>query len=195
MPYEKPSDSPQRTDPAPRFVTTEEGLRSFVYTCTCCGRQETGLPAIAYGSPDIYFGSSDEDKEQRFSLTSDQCIMDDEFYFVRCVLQIPILGTDETLEWGVWSSLSEQSFDAYQDYYDCDPPDDLPPFFGWLSTALSGYPDTTSLKCDVHLRGDNQRPLIELQENDHPLSIDQRNGISVERALELAEPVLKGMAH
>jgi hypothetical protein len=37
----------------------------------------------------------------------------------------------------------------------------------------------------VHIRDNGIRPYIELQPTDHPLAIEQRNGITVERVAEL----------
>ena len=37
----------------------------------------------------------------------------------------------------------------------------------------------------VHLRDDFQRPLVELEPTEHPLAVEQRDGMSVERAAEI----------
>jgi hypothetical protein len=43
----------------------------------------------------------------------------------------------------------------------------------------------------VHLRGGGIRPFIELEPTDHPLAIEQREGISLERVKELAALLLR----
>ncbi|WP_269317979.1 DUF2199 domain-containing protein [Exiguobacterium sp. KJ 601] len=50
--------------------------------------------------------------------------------------------------------------------------------FGWLSTELPIYPDTINLKTNVHMRAVGIRPLIELLPTNHPLAMEQRNGIT-----------------
>ena len=65
------------------------------------------------------------------------------------------------------------------------PRDHVGPFFGWLNAWLKPYPDTVSLKTMVHIRDSGIRPYIELQPTDHPLAVEQRNGITVERVAEL----------
>lgn len=50
--------------------------------------------------------------------------------------------------------------------------------FGWLSTELPIYPDTINLKTNVHMRAVGIRPLIELEPTNHPLAMEQRNGIT-----------------
>ena len=59
------------------------------------------------------------------------------------------------------------------------------PFLGWLDAWLKPYPETLNLKTRVHPRDDTIRPYIELEPTDHPLAVEQRNGITVERVAEL----------
>jgi hypothetical protein len=47
------------------------------------------------------------------------------------------------------------------------------------------YSDTFNLRTRVHLRDDGLRPFIELEPTDHPLAIEQREGISIERVADL----------
>ena len=47
------------------------------------------------------------------------------------------------------------------------------------------YPSTENLKTRVHLRDDGVRPYIELEPTDHPLAVEQRNGITVDRVAEI----------
>jgi hypothetical protein len=67
-----------------------------------------------------------------------------------------------------------------------------PPYFGWLSTLLPGYPDTVQLKTNVHTRAVGRRPFIELEATDHPLAVEQREGITWDRVVEISEIVLHG---
>lgn len=65
------------------------------------------------------------------------------------------------------------------------------PYFGWLTTELAPYsPSTTNLKTHVHTRSLGQRPFIELEPTDHPLAVEQRTGITMDRVREIAEAVL-----
>jgi hypothetical protein len=41
------------------------------------------------------------------------------------------------------------------------------------------------MKCRVRPQNDSQRPLIELEPTDHPLSAEQQNGISLDRILDI----------
>ena len=66
------------------------------------------------------------------------------------------------------------------------------PYFGWLSSSVPGYPETLKLETMVHTRAVGVRPRIELEPTDHPLAVEQREGITRERVREIAEIVLHG---
>jgi hypothetical protein len=112
-------------------------------------------------------------------------VVDEEFFFVRGCIEIPVIGETEPFSWGVWVSLSEANFSEWVKCYDLDERSHVGPFFGWLNAWLKPYPDTINLKTMVHIRDNGIRPYIELQPTDHPLAIEQRNGITVERVAEL----------
>ena len=63
--------------------------------------------------------------------------------------------------------------------------DDEPAIFGWLCNRISIYPETNSLRTNLHLRNDGLRPAIELEPTEHPLAVEQRNGITLDRAQEI----------
>jgi hypothetical protein len=84
-----------------------------------------------------------------------------------------------------WVSLSKPSFDQFVAHYDAPVRSHIGPFFGWLSASLPLYPNTESLKTRAHLRDNFVRPFIELEPTDHPLAVEQRNGITAERAAEI----------
>ena len=156
------------------------------YTCSCCGKYHEELP-MSYGNPaPVYYDEASlEEREDRFELDEDICIMDNEHFFIRGCLEIPIRGTDEHLIWGAWVSLSETNFNTIKRFWDKQ--ESLEPVIGWFSTSLPCYPDTVNLKARVHFRPDNIRPYIELEPTDHPLAVEFREGVTVERVQEIAE--------
>jgi hypothetical protein len=124
-------------------------------------------------------------------LSPDQCAIKGEGYFVHGLIEIPIIDHDEVFSWGVWVSLSETSFARTAELWDTPGRESGAPFFGWLSTDLPVYsPSTINLKTMVHTRPVGERPGIELEPTDHPLAVEQRIGITMERVQELAEAVL-----
>lgn len=163
------------------------------YTCKSCGEFHPGLP-LSYGAEaPVYWESIPaEERQQRGELSTDQCVIDDEHFFVLGRLEIPVIGKTERFSWLVWVSLSEQSFARVHELWKIEGREREPPYFGWLSTSLPCYPDTLNLKTHVHTRPVGERPFVELDATDHPLALEQRNGITMQRVQEIAECVLHG---
>lgn len=61
------------------------------------------------------------------------------------------------------------------------------PSFGWHSTAIPGYPETLNLKTNIHTRPVGVNPFVELEPTNHPLAIEQREEITLERVREIHE--------
>lgn len=157
----------------------------FSFTCTTCGKVHEGMPSFGADAPLSYYNVPEEERARRCALGSDDCVVDGKFFFVRGCIEIPVIGETEPFSWGVWVSLSEASFAEWVASYDVAERAHIGPFFGWLNAWLPPYPDTVGLKTMVHLRNDGIRPYIELEPTDHPLAIEQRDGISVERVADI----------
>lgn len=160
------------------------------FTCSCCGRHHEELPlsfstpAPAYWTPDLL---DDPDSE----LSSDQCVIKRQVFFVRGLIEIPVVDTGEVFSWGVWVSLSEKNFTRASRLWDTPGREAEPPYFGWLSTELPIYsPTTIELKTNLHTRPVGERPAVELEPTAHPLAVEQRNGITRARVQQIAETLL-----
>lgn len=164
------------------------------FTCATC-RREHDVTEMAFGSaaPEQWHMISPAERE-RSTLSSDQCVLESSegtSFYVRACLEIPIRGTDRHFEWGVWCSLSERSFDEMADHWTDPAREALGPYFGWLCTVIPTYPDTMFMKTHVRQRRVGVRPTVELARTDHPLAIDQREGIEVERL----NRIVRGLLH
>lgn len=129
-------------------------------------------------------------------MSSDQCVIAGEHFFVYGLIEIPVIGTTETFTWGVWVSLSRDNFARMARLWETPGRENEPPYFGWLSTILPAYePTTLNLKTNLHTRPVGIRPAIELEPTDHPLAVEQRTGITRARVQELAELLLHPESH
>jgi hypothetical protein len=171
----------------PRWRRFNEGS----WKCPACNEPHAGIFDLACNNPDYwpepgskYEPNANLSRAGNF-LSEDFCIVNGEHFFVRCVLELSILGTTETFGYGVWSSLSKTNFDIYVDRFDTGDYAECSPWFGWFSNNLKGYPDTSGLRCNVCPRADLQRPLISLHDIDHPLVREQQDGISFDRLLDV----------
>lgn len=137
-----------------------------------------------------YIVVPEDEVDERCILTPDTCVIDGEHFFVRGCIDIPLVGCDEPFTWGVWTSLSEENFLHFQELLNVPKRSDHGPFFGWLASYIWIYPDTMNLKTMVHLRDNGICPYVELEPTDHPLAVEQRGGITLERLAEIVEMVM-----
>ncbi len=160
------------------------GLEGF--QCHTCGKWHEGLPLVyAYDAP-FYWSEGLRSDTDSF-LNSDFCVIKKKDFFIWCLIEDPVIGHDEPFRWGVWTSLNKSNFDKMVNLWHDPRLLDETPYFGWLSNSIDLYPETLSLKANVHSKTLGQRPHLLLEPTDHPLAIEQRSGITMLRVREIAE--------
>ncbi len=152
----------------------------FKYKCATCGETHEGSPSFSFPSPLDFEKKLDKNNE---NLSSDFYTTEDD-YFIRTILEIPIIGSNEPFMWGVWVSQSKENFNFYFEHFN----DDLlgRETFGWFSNKLPYYKSTLSLKTMASFQNNGERPKLHLEESDHELSKDFHNGISIDKAIKIA---------
>jgi len=134
---------------------------------------------------------SDEELENA-ELTSDFCIIrysDETCYFIRAVLVQEVQDNCQDLEYGVWVSLSEKSFNEYVENYHNE--DFERGYFGWFANYLPDYNFEKPVPTDVIVNNKIGRPCIYPYESyNHPFTFDFHNGISKDEAEERINRVL-----
>lgn len=155
----------------------------MIYKCSICGETHNDLPDIGNDKPYYWFTVPQNERADRTQLDEDTCIIDGEDYFIRGVIEIPIYDYDHKFGFGVWVSQKKENFYTYLNDSNSER---IGPFFGWLSTEITYYEETSlSLKTMAHFTGNNNRPIIELEPSNHPLALDQQKGISLAKAWEI----------
>lgn len=163
------------------------------FICHSCGQFHSELPMdFGADAPVAYYSIPLKEREARCDLTADCCVIDEQEFFVRGCLEIPVLDGPRPFVWGVWASLSRQNFKRMAEVWETPERQSEPPYFGWLCTSLPLYPKTLLLKTHIHTRPVGQRPFVELEPTDHPLAVEQRDGITMDRVREIAEALLHG---
>lgn len=155
------------------------------FKCSSCDEWHDGVPGFSVNAPLYYYSINEAERQERCELTSDTCIVDDEFFFVRGSLELPVIGEADPFVWGLWVSLSRDSYKEYMENFDSPSRVSLGPYFGWLSASLDIYPETENLRTHVHPRAPGTRPFIELEATDHPLAVEQHLGITIDRVAEI----------
>jgi hypothetical protein len=161
------------------------------YLCGSCQEWHDELP-LSYGAPFPEYWTDELAADGASGLSEDQFVIKGEQFFAHGLIEIPVAGTGEVFSWGVWVSLSQANYDRMSEVWETEGRESEPPYFGWLSTQLPYSPETLNLKTLVHTRAVGERPVVELEPTDHPLALEQRNGITLDRVRELAGLMLHG---
>jgi hypothetical protein len=161
--------------------------------CSGCGQEHGALPfSLSADYPDAYVGLTDDERKTRASLSSEQCIIDQEQFYVRGCIEIPIRGTDGVFLWGVWAKVEDQVFDAISEHWDSEGREiKIGPYEGLLANSLSIYPRTLNLRVKIQVMPVGVRPLFRIEDEDHSLAIEQKYGITPEHAQEYACHLLR----
>jgi hypothetical protein len=147
------------------------------FICAGCGERHDNLPmAYRMQRPDI----NPKDKVFEFFRDGELCTVGDD-HFILSNLELPYRD-DALFVWTCWISLSDASLARIDERWESEGRENDQPAFGWFSSALPTYePTTRLLKARVHQNPIGLRPWLELEPTDHPLALEQRNGISEER--------------
>lgn len=167
------------------------------YTCSCCGEVIEAWPTLAYISPKNYDVLSEKDKQKIGMLNEDFCIIqhpDQTDRFIRCTLTQKVIDHCEDLEYGLWVSLSEKSYQDYADNFNNE--HHLTNYFGWLCNDLPGYDFSNgNIPATVVTKTGNNRPeIIPHQDYDHPFVHDYYNGIKKAEAERRIKDMLNSIA-
>ena len=161
------------------------------FVCATCGEYHAELPmCLGAAAPALWYSLSEEERAARVELTSDQCVIDGEHFFILGRIVLPVLDGPDPFVWLAWVSLSEQNFLRSCELWCTEGRESESPYFGWLQSALPYERSTLSLKTSVQTMPVGERPIITLESTDHPLSIEQREGITMARVQQIVEAVL-----
>jgi hypothetical protein len=188
-----------------RPSTSLDDLTDVRWKCGSCEEWHTG-PCLDFSYDSPYYWREEYEEESRRArlmpsvsknlektfLNEDYCAIHDHDFFVRGLIHLPIIGTAETFRWGVWGSLSRESFETLWKMEEDPKRLELPAMFSWLSNQIPEYPDTLNLKMYAHIHKVDWRPDFELERTDHPLSQEYHKGITPERVKEIMMGRLRG---
>ncbi len=153
---------------------------------------ELGSLPLTFGSdyPEYYFTIPEEERETRVEETKSLYVVDEEYFFIRGRLTIPIIDYEEDLIFDVWTTLSEKNFIRTNELWnDKDRVNELP-YFGWLQTYIPTYGNTLNIKTEVITQEVGVIPKVVVIEENHPLALDQTNGITLEKALSIVTEII-----
>ena len=161
------------------------------FRCSSCGAEHSGVPLVwGPNAPERLRLVPRNEWASRVSISQDDCVIDRETFLVRGCLDLPIRGTNEPFRWLVWTLVSREGH-----RFTMSPWRRLlrlrhPPYLAVLDTVLPYEPSSAGLAAEIRSAGPGYRPNVAVSDSTHPLAIEQRNGIALERAYELAGRML-----
>jgi hypothetical protein len=164
-------------------------LRGAEWKCTQCEAPHRGMIDLAPNAPDPWHGNPAHSPNSALVLdgdflSDDFCIVEGKHFLVRCVLEIPVHGLNEKFGFGCWGSLSRSNFEAYVEHFDDGAYQGAGPWSSWLCNRFYNYIGTEPEGCWMFPQLGRQRPVLKLQNEDHPLARDQREGVPAEKVLD-----------
>ena len=155
------------------------------FRCTTCGVIHEGLPDYGFSYPDYYFGVPEDERDSRIICDADLCAIDNEEFFIRGLLLIPVHDQQGDFGIGMWVSQKQENFELYKKQYDSV---EIGPFFGWLSNRVPFYERIPiNLKTMIYFQGNNQRPLIHLDKEKNPLCDAFHKGLTTHEVWNLVD--------
>jgi len=131
-----------------------------------------------------------EELEQRIVFTPDQCVIDGKDFYLRGRILVPVIGLEEPFVWGVWAEVSPINFMKTNELWTVEGREAEAAFPGWLNTQLPVFGDTFNLELSVQTQRVGKRPHFRVIDEEHPLAVEQRDGITMRRVEEIAERML-----
>ena len=166
-------------------------LESGTWKCASCD-EEHGWPFdLAAPAPTVWPHKVEYEPNGALRmdgdfLSEDFCVLGGEYFMVRAVLPIPVIGLAHQFGFGCWSTLSKENFDKYVGGFDTGKYADMGPWTGWLMNVLAGFNEEPDpLAVNFQPRHDRMRPELWVMDEDHPLGAAQQQGITAERMLEV----------
>jgi hypothetical protein len=165
----------------------------MAFTCDVCGETHVGETRdIRMGLPQPIFLLDEDERERLAYVEDDFALLDGTTgarYFVRALLELPIVGEDGHFGYGAWVEVSQADVNQLRELWNDDDGHRADPFLGTLANELSPYAFTEGLRVQIRLRDVELLPLVELEDGEHELVRAQRFGISPHRAHQLAATV------
>jgi hypothetical protein len=160
------------------------------FGCSVCGERHV-LPLSYSVKAPLAAGAIPVDElEQRVVITPDQCVIDGRDFYLRGRILVPVIGLEEPFVWGIWAEVSPKNFVRTNELWTVEGRENEAAFPGWLNSQLPVFGDTFNLEVSVQTQPVGQRPQFTVVDEEHPLAVEQRNGISMERVEEIAEMML-----
>jgi hypothetical protein len=162
------------------------------FICSTCGDTHTGAP-LSWGpdAPKAWAELALEEREKHGELGTDQCVLDDQRFFIRGRIEILVIDTQQIFAWLVWAEVNPRDFISMSNLWTTEGREKNAPIYdARIANELPIYEKSISdVSVKVHTRPVGQRPFFEVS-GDHQVRDEQRNGISSHYVQQIANTLL-----
>lgn len=171
-------------------------MRIFIMTdmiaCACCGEPApVSALELSFRLPDEVFQLSKAERDARCRLSSEYIVLNDNRFFIRALIPLPVHGRVEPYHIGIWAEVSEKNFFRALALSSKPAQASTPPIPARLANQLPFHESSMGLSLTLQLTGPDTVPEVQLRPCKHTLYAEQSNGIDEARVLQYAQPVLQ----
>lgn len=168
----------------------DDEIAEMGYYCSECGIYHRDIP-FSYGAdePVSYFNLTDKSNSV---INKDLCIIDNKRFFIKGQIKIKVIDSGNDFSWNVWIEIAKSDFDNEEANWEDENRFLNKTYSGVLDTVLNCYPDTVGLYVKVQTQKIGIVPLIRIEDSNHPLFLEQENGIDMNRVIFFAKKILYG---
>lgn len=158
------------------------------------------LQDIGYDHPDPWphGNRSDSGKDVLYNgtdtLSADLCRWGTH-RFIRCVLRLPVIGTDQVFAFGPWGGVNPDNFDRYVQAELTGTLGGFEGCFAWLMNRLPGFEMDDWLPCNLVIEDPAERPVLEVHDGAHELARLQEEGMTFEQLQHIYASAGRPMPH
>jgi hypothetical protein len=161
------------------------------FDCRVCGEHHASLPlSFSVKAPHAVQAVPASQFAERVVITPDQCVIDGTHFYLRGRIVVPMHDFEEPFIWGVWAQVGAKDFYRMHKLWTASGREAEPAFEGRLASDLSLFARTLGLAVEVQTQPVGRRPHLLVRDAQHPLGAQQRKGLTIAEATEIAALLL-----
>ncbi|WP_295752410.1 DUF2199 domain-containing protein [Undibacterium sp.] len=154
-------------------------------TCSCCGKL---VPAsnieLSFRRPDEIAALEEPDINERCKFNDDIYVLDEQRFFIRCTLPLPVHESADHYAIGAWAEIGQTDFTRIWDLWEDENQSNLPAICGTLANKVPLTMGSINCAIEVKLTGPTTRPEIKVLDELCSLYKEQTFGVTAHRASE-----------
>jgi hypothetical protein len=155
--------------------------------CAACGHEDTHDDYECwFRHPDAVFNLSERARTSRVRGNGNWCVLDEQRYYFRAMLPIPVDGRIHPYYFGVWIEVEYFMFTLMLNQLLQEDKSKALPCGGWIANDIPGYSCTYGLRGSLLPLVHTTAPIFTLSQSEHLLYDEQRFGVSEMRVEELS---------